>query len=138
MKGDHIKYTDGYKYQLSEDYFLQTTIKPEKEVNEEFIKLTLDGLLTVKEGYAWDGPSGPTIDTKSSMRGALVHDALYQLLRDEKISQSCRVIADTYLRDICIEDGMFTWRAHLWYIGVRHFAMSAANAEDVKPVIIAP
>ncbi len=138
MKGDHIKYTAGYKYQLAEDYSIQTTIKPGKPIDGEFLGLTVEGLLTIKKGYAWDGPSGPTIDTPSSMRGALVHDALYQLLREEFISQHYRRIADAYLRDICIEDGMWGWRAELWYLGVRDFAMSAANAENEKKIIIAP
>lgn len=138
MKGDHIKYTSGYKYQLAEDYTLQTTIIPFKEVNTEFIKLTTTGLLTIKEGYAWDGPSGPTIDTKSSMRGALVHDAGYQLAREELISQHYRIKLDELLHDICVEDGMWRWRARLWYDMVRKFAMSAANAEDEKKIITAP
>ena len=137
MKGDKITYTSGYKYQLYHDYSLQTQIAG-YDIDTEYIKLTPEGMLTVKRGYAWDGASGPTIDTKSSMRGALVHDALYQLLREEKISQHERLTADAMLRDICIEDGMWTWRAQIWYNMVRNFAMSAANAEHEKKILEAP
>lgn len=132
-----IKYTEGYKYQVAEDYSLQTTITG-YDIDTDFICLTPDGLLTIKKGYAWDGASGCTIDTDSSMRGSLVHDAFYQLLREEKISQHYREVADAYLRDICIEDGMWTWRARLWYKAVRKFALSCANAENEKEVLTAP
>jgi hypothetical protein len=137
MKDGKIQYTAGYKYQTYHDYSLQTQITG-YDVDTEFIKLTPWGMLTIWRGYAWDGASGPTMDTKSSMRGSLVHDALYQLLREEKISQHYRKLADEMLRDICIEDGMWAWRARLWYSGVRRLAMSAANAENEKKVITAP
>jgi len=143
MKGDKIKYTSGYKYQLYEDYSatngkpLQTTITG-YDICLDFIRLTPDGLLDIKKGYAWDGASGPTIDTDSTFRGSLVHDALYQLMREDLIGQHNRIIADCYLRDICIEDGMWKWRANLWYDGVRKFAMSAANAEADREILTAP
>jgi hypothetical protein len=137
MKGDKIKYTSGYKYQLAEDYSIQTTITG-YDIDIDFIKLTPAGMLTIKKGYAWDGASGPTIDTPSTFRGSLVHDALYQLMREDLIGQHNRIIADCYLRDICIEDGMWKWRANLWYNGVRKFAMSAANSENDREILTAP
>lgn len=137
MKGDKIKFTDGYKYQLAEDYSLQTIITG-YSIDTDFIRLTPYGLLIIKKGYAWDGASGPTWDTPSTFRGSLIHDALYQLMRLELIWQSNRIVADALLRDICIEDGMWKWRANYWYAGVRKFAMPAANAENNKKVIIAP
>ena len=42
-----------------------------------FCSLTTEGLLIIRPGYAWDGPSGPTFDTPSFMRGSLIHDVLY-------------------------------------------------------------
>lgn len=148
---DSIKYRDGYKYQLAEDYQIQTTIYPKADIITEYIFLTMQGLLTVKEGYSWDGASGPTIDTKSSMRAGLVHDAFYQLLRGELISQHYREAADGLLRDLMIEDAMKIrkeWpefmkklaimRAKAWYWSVRKFAMSAANPENDKKVMCAP
>lgn len=72
---ESIKYRDGYKYQLSEDYQTVIEIKPVEFILTEYIRLDIDGTLSIKEGYAWDGPSGPTVDTKNFMRGSLVHDA---------------------------------------------------------------
>ena len=71
-----------YKYNLHSVCTYHTGIKVEKEHKSAFIEIGTDGLLTIRKGYAWDGPSGPTIDTKDFMRGSLVHDALYQLLRE--------------------------------------------------------
>ena len=71
-----IAYNDGYKYQLKREYSQQIDIKPNRHVDMDFIILTMTGFLIIKKGYAWDGPSGPTIDTPNFMRGSLVHDAL--------------------------------------------------------------
>ena len=70
-----VSYRKGYKYQLAEDFSQYVAIYPEKDIKTQFIHLAMDGRLTILSGYAWDGPSGPTIDTKSSIRGSLIHDA---------------------------------------------------------------
>lgn len=73
-----------YKYQLMDDYTIQTDIKPVKDIEPKlakFLSLSPDGVLTIRKFYAWDGPSGPTIDTRDFMRGSLVHDAFYQLMQ---------------------------------------------------------
>jgi hypothetical protein len=119
-----IKYSSGYKYQLKEDFtidlFFDFGIK--KTIIHPYITLSQSGILTICEGYAWDGASGLTIDTKSSMRGALVHDALYQLMREDLLPSENKIFADGFLRDICICDGMFRWRANLWFEAVKDFA----------------
>ena len=132
-----VKYKSGYKYQLVRYYRLKTDIKG-RNIETYYISLNPEGLLSIKKGYAWDGPSGPTIDTKNSMRGALVHDALYQLMREGLLPEDQRGIADKLLRDICIEDGMYGWRANLWYAAVRKFAGFAAEPDNAKEIITAP
>ena len=88
-----ISYKKGYKYQLVEAYTVKISIRPKKSVASpsEFIVLTADGLLTINKGYAWDGPSGPALDTCNFMRGSLVHDALYQLMREKLLDQHIRL-----------------------------------------------
>ena len=104
----------GYKYQLVETEFYQLPgIFDGFNINTNFIGLN-NGILTIESDYAWDGPSGPTIDTKTFMRGSLVHDALYQLVRAKELPESFRKEADRVLRDICREDGMGRLRA--WYV----------------------
>lgn len=133
-----MKYWDGYKYILAENYLIQTPIVVPSPIDHDFLSMTTGGMLTIKKGYAWDGPSGPTIDTRSSMRGSLVHDALYQLMREELISLHHRPIADQLLYDLCVADGMWKWRAWLWRREVKKFAGFAAMPENERPILVAP
>ena len=71
MAESFIEYRSGYKYQLASDYSIEINIKPAKDIDTKFIKLDTKGNLTIIEGYAWDGPSGPVIDTKENMRASL-------------------------------------------------------------------
>ena len=134
----NIFYRTGYKYQLAENYSTSVVICPDEKIEMDFIDLDTDGMLTIQKGYAWDGPSGPTIDTKSFMRGSLVHDALYQLMRNNLLPSSCREDADQELHRICIEDGMNRFRA--WYIllGVRNAAGFAASPKAKKEIHSVP
>lgn len=134
-----IRYKEGYKYQLAEDYQVPSDIKPIAFIRTTYIRLDIDGMLTVCQGYAWDGPSGPTVDTKNFMRGSLVHDALYQLMRERHLdAQKHRDTADRILQRICIEDGMTTVRAWWVYQGVRFGGGPAANPINDNPIIEAP
>ena len=117
-----------YKYELMREYKYQTTIRLNHDVKiQGFIALSSGGLLTISKGYAWDGPSGPTIDTKTFMRGSLVHDALYQLMRMKLLPLSNKDYADRTLQQICKDDGMCRFRAWYVYWGVRFFARSSAT-----------
>jgi len=134
-----ITYRGGYKYQLHADYVIDIPVVPKIVIATAYIELDENGMLIIKKGYAWDGPSGPTIDTPSSMRGSLVHDALYQLMRMGRLDHVvCRPVADKLLHDICLQDGMCHFRAWYFYWGVRRFANFAADPSDKKPLIFAP
>lgn len=135
---DRIKYRSGFKYQLAEGYSIKTAIRQISRIETEFIELDETGGLVIHGGYAWDGPSGPTIDTKNAMRGSLVHDALYQLMRMGLLDRGHRGTADDEFRRICREDGMSWFRAWYFHIGVDSFAAGAVSAKARKKVIIAP
>jgi len=135
---ESIKYTDGYKYQLNEEYQHRLGFKPNRQCSHDYITLYEDGRLVIKKGYAWDGPSGPTVDTKSSMRGALVHDALYQLMRLELLNRSFRTDTDKEMKRVMYEDGMWRWRVYLWYRSVSKFAGFASKSKNKKKIITAP
>lgn len=135
----NIFYKSGYKYQITEMYRMQTGIYPEKEIHTEYISLYTNGLLIIRKGYSYDGPSGIAIDTKNFMRGSLEHDAFYQLMRMGLLPQSYRIKADKRLRDVCIEDGMWKIRAMWVYLGVRSpIAADAAKPKSRKKVYKAP
>lgn len=139
MTTGFIKYRSDYKYQLASDYRIQIPIRPAADIDTEFIRLATDGELTVKKGYAWDGPSGPVIDTKKNLRAALVHDALYQLMRNAKLNKRThRKSADEIFRDICKEDGISGFRANVYYKALRNHGESAASPENKKKVHRAP
>ncbi len=134
-----IAYRGGYKYQLKQDYKVDIPIKPESDKESVFITLTSAGLLTIKKGYAWDGPSGPTIDTQNFMRGSLVHDALYQLMREEHLDDNLhREMADRLLQSHCEEDGMSSFRAWWVYQGVRFGGGPSADPDKKRPAKYAP
>ena len=137
----YIKYRkiDDYKYQLMEKYVHETqwTLSKALETSGKWVALSQTGRLTLKKGYAWDGPSGPTIDTKNFMRGSLVHDACYQLMREKLVPQNKRKPADVRLWLICIEDGMSRTRANYVFHAVRTFGGGSAKPrKKPKPVII--
>lgn len=90
------------------------------------------------KGYAWDGPSGPIIDAKSTMRGSLVHDALYQLMREGHLGVEHRVMADKTLILLCQEDGMSAFRRWYIYLGVRRLASFAVDPKNDHKAIYAP
>lgn len=90
-----------YKYQLVEEFTYETGITG-FNILTDYVQLNDEGLLTIRKNYAWDGASGPTFDTKNSMRGSLVHDALYQLLRRKELPQSQVIVADDLFRAIII------------------------------------
>lgn len=134
----HIKYYEGkYKYQLAEDYGIQTDIIPPSPIHHDLFHFDGTGFLIVRKAYAWDGPSGPTIDTSDSMRGSLVHDVLYQMIGMGALPMEYREKADYLLYDILREDGMADFRAWAWLRAVRAFGHGPAAAEE-KPVKIAP
>lgn len=135
---NNISYRTGYKYQLAKTYVVKTGITTVLSINTEFISLETDGVLTIRNGYSWDGPSGPTIDTANFMRGSLVHDALYQLIRQELLSEESRIPADMELKRICKEDGMSSIRA--WWVikGLKYFGGPAASPKNRKVIYHAP
>ena len=134
-----MKYQDGYKYQLNvREVFTGTNITPPEAVVTKYISLYPSGLLVVRPGYAWDGPSGPTYDSKNSIRASLAHDALYQLMRMKLVDVGWRTDADILLDSILKQDGMWAARRWYWLKGVQWFAGGAADPSSRKKVLSAP
>jgi hypothetical protein len=134
-----IRYKAGYKYQLAEDYsLLVAPLLPVESIATYYSVLTFDGILTIRRGYAWDGPSGPTIDTRTFMRASLVHDALYQFIRVGILPMEHRAAADQLLRRLCLEDGMSQLRAWGVYHAVVRFGARAASHAAARPILQAP
>lgn len=120
----------GYKYQLITSYTIKIPINYPMAAYETRYKFVVlrDSTIYIKFGYSWDGPSGPTIDTDNFMRGSLVHDALYQLFRENPhMAKDHKDTADRLLQSMCIEDGMSRLRAAWVYWGVKTFGAKSAG-----------
>ena len=122
-----------YKYQLMRPYVHDIDVSG-FEVDTDYLRLEADGTLEIKNTYAWDGPSGPARHTLNFMRGSLVHDAMYQLIRMEVVPLPYRDHADRLLQRICREDGMSPFRAGYVYLAVRWFGHSSATPGTQEPV----
>ena len=130
------KWRRKYKYELTQDHTMWLRDLPAgiqlKEHRSKYIELTKNShgewWLTVKKGYQWDGTSGYiTIDTKSSMRGGLIHDVLFQLMRERVLAQNCFEWVNRLFRKILLEDGFSRFRASYYFFAVQHFARRFAR-----------
>jgi hypothetical protein len=140
---EKIAYRKGYRYQLAWDYELQLEYEGVGNMVEggamAWTWLATDGKLLITAGYAWDGASGPAMDTPTIMRAALVHDALYQLIRLGSLDKHIwKPRADKELRRICREDGMSRFRSWYVYQAVRLGGGKAASPAGIRPVLYAP
>lgn len=128
-----IKYREGYKYQLAETYSISTPVYG-YQILDEFYVLQPNGYLIIKAGYAWDGASGPTFDTKDSMRASLIHDVFCQAQRAGQINHKywSHIIND-FFEQMCIADGMSGLRAGVW-----HAAVEFANAGNPEQGVSNP
>ena len=134
-----MKYRGGYKYQIASDYLIAVRIRPSRMIETEYVTLSRDGILSIRKGYAWDGPSGPTFDTRNFMVGSLAHDALYQMMRLGHLDAArWREVADSELRRLCRQSGMSRLRAWWVYQGVRAWGAGAATVAAIKHLRIAP
>ncbi|MFH1982363.1 MAG: DUF1353 domain-containing protein [Pseudomonadota bacterium] len=139
MAENFIEYRTGYKYQLAEDYTIKIAIKPKADIDTQFIALDTNGNLTIKSGYAWDGTSGPVVDTDRNLRASLVHDALYQLMRKRKLSsQAHKDDADKLFRKLCVADGVPAAVAGIYYEALKKLGKPATDPKNAKTIHRAP
>lgn len=113
-----VYYRTGYRHQLAEDFELDVSeygIFPHSPGGNDYVQLTLGGDLHISKGYAWDGASGPAINTTSFVRPSLVHDALYQLIRMGVVPRDCRAAADRLLGQMLREDSLIIANRQPWF-----------------------
>ena len=117
-----MKYSEyKYKFKVEENFSIELPFKiPDFEHEYASSK---DGILSVKRGYAWDGASGPIINTRDTLVASLVHDVLYQAMRLNLIkpSKDNRKIADKNFFEILKMNGVNSIRRKVWYFAVRLF-----------------
>ena len=129
-----IRYRSGYRYQLQADYSVFIGLLGYK-IRTDFITLTESGWLTIRKGYAWDGATGLPSTPRSLMRASLVHDAMYQLIRNGLFDR--RDVADEVFFEFAQEDGFMAAPLAHWI--VEHFGAGyAAYDPDKLRVVEAP
>ena len=137
IESEKVIYTDGYKYQLREPFLIKLDFRPDNDIITNYCAFTIDGWLVVSINYAWDGPSGPTYDSKNSMAGSLVHDVLYQLMREKLLPYGFRGKVDSLFYKLLRRAGMWYLRAKSWYHSVKNFAGKHAKPSSMKKVLYA-
>lgn len=104
----------GYKYETLENISCQVDL-PDVEGND--YAAIISGRLSVRSRYAFDGPSGPTFDTPTTMRASLFHDALCQLIEEGVLDKKYRKYADELLRTHMLEDQLSNANGNLRITG---------------------
>jgi len=152
-----IKYREGCKYQLTEPVLFRVPIYPPAWISTDDGSVTLSpsGDLSFKGTYAWDGPSGPTLDTKGAMPGSLGHDGLYQLIRQGKLDPKWKEVADKWYEErVRFDSGVrirrdfpkvqailvpiTSARASAHFGALRRFGSGSTKADAEPPVLTAP
>jgi len=136
----------GHKYEVLRVGACETAIVG-VSLYHAFFSISPEGRVYTRLGYRWDGPSGPTVDTASFMRGSKNHDVWFQVLREldalidkgkitfsrewptdrALIWQRIFDAANRDLRKHCREDGMMWPRYHWVHRSVQRFGASHAG-----------
>ena len=124
-----MKYTKyKYKFKVEENFSIELPFKmPDFEHQYASLK---DGILSVKRGYAWDGASGPIINTRDTLVASLVHDVLYQAMRLNLIKSNSenKKTADKNFFEILKTHGVNSIRRKVWYFAVRLFGKKSTKS----------
>ena len=119
-----------YKYVLFDNFQIQLAhTRVPDTISTEHFTLMPDGMVYGNKGYAWDGPSGPTIDTAAALIASIPHDILYQCHRMGYPIN--RKDADEDYRDILLGHGVSQIRALIHYRVLRRVGwLAAAPKQD--------
>ena len=105
------------------------------------ITMAAGGFLTINADYAWDGATGIP-DSRRNMFASLVHDALYQIMRERYQHDQSQIggidrkvfrkKADKLYKKLCLKNGVSKFFAFLAYLGIRRFAKHASQKSNTK------
>lgn len=132
VEGIHYKVVEGslrYKYELLMDLSLDISRYPDLkklDIHHEYYTIS-KGTITAREGYRWDGPSGPTFDDETNLRASLFHDIGYQAMGEQPAIKRLnlwrrfwiRRAWDQLFKETLKADGMGLIRRQSYFIAVR-------------------
>ena len=122
-----LSYRRVHRYEVETDTFIRTGMKGLSATidanpgQRPWVELRRDGTRIIRQGFSWDGASGPAIDTANIMQASLAHDVLYELITRGLLARNTRKAADEVLRRLCLRAGMSWLRATYIYWAVRLF-----------------
>lgn len=85
-------------FQCAEDFSIQTPIMG-FIVDCDLYTLSIDGILTMKKYYAWDGPTGG-FNTKNFIISSGFHDILCEMINSKLLPPSIQSLADELMSDL--------------------------------------
>ena len=132
---DKIYYKEiKYKYVTTREVTYQTCIFPEQDIETKHVILRVNGQLTLKLSYAWNG-ANVVKDTRTNMRASAIHDALVQLIKLGLLDKKWKIEVDFEYYRAARQDKMLLLRAIIHMAGIQ-----AAHWEDPSPGVelIAP
>lgn len=140
---NRVFYRKGYKYQLARNHTehlgdYESELVGHMASQGKFIVLGANGHLLLRAGYAWDGCSGPTRDDRTNTRAGLVHDALCQLFRWQKLPRRLLPAANRVFPAMLKEDGMGAFRRWYYYQGITIPEQTWTQPEGRRPIFYAP
>jgi len=122
------------------EHFQLRHLRPKYAIKWMWLSLATNGLLIVRWGFPTDGPSGPTLDTKKTIKGATVHDALCQLAAQGLFGEVTEELRDQINAEADIvwdSSGMAQWRTEIWEATLDKFgdfAMMPGNKWEIIDV----
>lgn len=128
-----MKYKSGYRYISQEAVVVDLGSALHAPLQAPFASIAAE-TLCVMARYAWDGASFTPFrwfgTPKAWLTPSLVHDALYQLIREGLLDRQYREAADRLFREMLIDRGVWQWVAWVAYWSVRvcgNFAVRTVN-----------
>ena len=102
MTSQSIRYKEGFRFYLAEDFQIHVEGLPEVSVSEVYKMALSAGNLRISRGYMWDG----FWRNKKFIRGFLVHEAMCHLIRLGYLSYDWKARANSVLYELLVEDGI--------------------------------
>jgi hypothetical protein len=128
-----MKYKSGYRYVSQEAVTVKVGHALHAPLQAPFASIAAESLCVMGR-YAWDGASFTPFKYFGTptawLTPSLVHDALYQLIREGLLDRQHRAAADRLFQDMLIERGVWRGLALVAYYAVRvcgNFAVRKTN-----------
>lgn len=130
-----VAYSKGYVYQLEAEKLFLTPIIGHTII-DRYYELFEDGMLKIREGYAWDGMTG-WFDTPTNKVYSLVHDVFCQMMRNRQLPHIYKEV-----NSFCAELGRACGMGRVEVVLVT-MAVNLAHSGDPKrgpdkPILHAP